>query len=195
MRQISGVTGAGPLLHRAILDVARRYEPGTLPSPATAGAQRIAICQLSGQRAGATCPGTDEWFLPGTGPLGGCDWHGPDGSVAWPAEYAQWAAQSGLDARRTGGAAAPASVLAASDSGFSIVSPLQGDRYEIPPGTDPRYATIGLRAAGAPGDEPVRWWVDGRPERAARWRLRSGTHAIRAVAASGRSDEVTIQVR
>jgi penicillin-binding protein 1C len=223
MRQVSGVTGAGPLLHRALVDVARRYEPGVLASPAAAGAVRVAVCRLSGLLAGAQCPGTEEWFLPGTEPAADCDWHRPGGTVAWPAEYAPWAQQNGR-----GDAALVAAVLAAgrgpgdraalasvpsgappasgagpavvpanaeADSGFRITSPLPGDRYQVPPGVDPRYATIALRAAGAPEDAPVRWYVDGRPTRAKRWQLRSGAHAFRAVARSGRVAEAQISVR
>ena len=84
-----------PLLHRALVDVSRRYEPGVLPSPASAGAVRLTVCRLSGLRAGADCPGTEEWFLPGTEPAGDCDWHRAGGTVAWPAAYAPWAQQNG----------------------------------------------------------------------------------------------------
>jgi penicillin-binding protein 1C len=213
MRQVSGVTGAGPLLHRALVDVARRYEPGVLTSPAAAGAVRVAVCRLSGLRAGAECPGTDEWFLPGTEPVGDCDWHGANGRVTWPAAYAPWAQQNGRgdvaglvaavlapataaeDARTAPPGAAMPPTHAAPDSGFRIVSPLDGDRYQVPPGVDARYATIALRVAGAPDDAPVRWWVDGRPTRAARWQLRTGAHAFRAVARSGRVAEAQISVR
>jgi membrane carboxypeptidase/penicillin-binding protein PbpC len=58
-----------------------------------------------------------------------------------------------------------------------------------------RYATIALRAVGRTEDEPVRWLVDGRRTAATRWPLRSGTHTIRALAASGRRASVTIRVR
>jgi penicillin-binding protein 1C len=225
MRQVSGVTGAGPLLHRALVDVARKYDPGVLPSPAAAGAVRVVVCRLSGRRAGADCPGTEEWFLPGTEPAGDCDWHRAGGAVAWPAAYAPWAQQNGrgdgagsvsaafasaaasgspsdpgptptpgtAPARTAGASVAP--TRAAADTSFRIVSPLHGDRYQVPPGVDPRYATIALRAAGAPEDAPVRWWVDGRPTRAERWQLRSGAHAFRAVARSGRVAEAQISVR
>jgi hypothetical protein len=36
--------------------------------------------------------------------------------------------------------------------------------------------------------------VDGRPVASTRWQLHAGTHAIRAVGASGREAEVTIVV-
>jgi membrane carboxypeptidase/penicillin-binding protein PbpC len=85
--------------------------------------------------------------------------------------------------------------LSARDAEFRIISPLNGDRYEIPAGTDPRYATIPLRAVGAAADTPIRWFVDGQPSPSDRWQLRSGRHAIRAVGASGRVAEVAVQVR
>ena len=146
MRQVSGVTGAGPLLHRALLDVAKRYAPGVLPTPDAVGATRVRIC----------CPATDEWFLPGTAPA--------------PSQLA--------------------SSTPARDS-FAILSPLEGDKYEIPPGIDPRFATIPLRASSS----PVHWFVDGKPAPTARWQLSSGHHAIRAVGTTGQSAEVAIEVR
>lgn len=209
MRQVSGVTGAGPLLHRALIDVARRYEPGVLPSPAAAGGMRVSVCRLSGLRATPECPGTDEWFQPGTEPGRDCTWHRANGALALPAEYAAWVRQSGLESAGSDSTIGPVSASgfpgaeAASDAGTAtpagsrlrIVSPLDGDRYQVPPGVDARYATIALRTEGAPDDSPVRWWVDGALTRAARWQLRPGPHAIRAVARSGRVAAVTIQVR
>ncbi|MBA3260672.1 MAG: penicillin-binding protein 1C, partial [Gemmatimonadales bacterium] len=56
MEGVSGVRGAGPLLHRAVLATARRYPPGQLPAPASAGAVPAGICRLSGLRASARCP-------------------------------------------------------------------------------------------------------------------------------------------
>ena len=75
MEGVSGVAGAGPLLHRATLLTARRHAPGGLPTPEQLGARPISICRLSGLRAGARCPVSSEWFLPGTVPGDTCDWH------------------------------------------------------------------------------------------------------------------------
>jgi len=77
---------------------------------------------------------------------------------------------------------------------FQIVSPRAGDRYEIPPGIDPRYATIALRATAPPGDGAVRWFVDGRQIHNSRYVLTPGTHVIRAVAALGATDQTRIDV-
>jgi penicillin-binding protein 1C len=171
MRAVSGVTGAGPLLHRAMLVTARRYPPGDLESPRALGATKVRICALSGLRAAAGCPDLDEWFLVGTTPERSCDWH-QGSTIVWPAEYIEWAEQNGAAgeaaASETAASEAAASEAAAKKTAargggaqFQIVSPRGGDRYEIPPGIDPRYATIALRAAAMPVDGAVRWY--GRP--------------------------------
>lgn len=198
MRGVSGVTGAGPLLHRAMLVTAKRFAPGDLSSPGTFGAARVRICALSGLRATPECHGQDldEWFLPGTAPRQECDWH-RGGAIVWPAEFVEWAEQNGRGETAAGKAAAgkaAADTAAARASQFAIVSPRQDDRYEIPPGIDARYATIALRVASAPSDGRVRWFIDGRAISTSRWRLVPGHHIARAVTASGQRDEVEFEV-
>ena len=184
MQGVGGITGAGPLLHRAALLVAQRYPPGTLPAPAQAGAVAVRVCRLSGLRAGPECPPMSEWFMPGTEPTRQCDWHRA-GGVVLPVEYAAW----------TGSAPPAASAMPAEGpAGFRIISPQDGDRYSLPVGADARYATIALRAAGGDGSR-VRWFVDGREWRDERWRLAPGRHVIRAVTVRGASDEVQIEVK
>ena len=200
MRGVSGVSGAGPLLHRAMLVAAKRFAPGDLPAPSTVGATRVRICALSGLRVTAACQGQDldEWFLSGTAPQRECDWH-QEGRIVWPAEFVEWAEQNGRAEHQT---EVPPVHLAESGSGgedrgasqFQIVSPRAGDRYEIPPGIDPRYATIALRAASGPGDASVTWFVDGHRIVASRWTLVPGRHVARAVTAAGKSDEVPFEV-
>lgn len=231
MEGVSGVSGAGPLLHRATLLTARRYAPGVLPSPASVGARPVEICRLSGLRAVAGCPHMTEWFAPGTEPTDTCDWHRADGSVVLPREYATW-----LERRARDDAAADGAVLASARAavagsgsgdarargasreasgdveaagrvgaaasppadgegdGFRITSPSDGDRYQIPPGVDPRYATVALRAAGARDPERIRWTVDGSAWHRARLPLTPGEHRISAITARGDSAEVRIVV-
>lgn len=187
MQGVGGITGAGPLLHRAALLVAQRYPPGVLPSPAHSGAVPARVCRLSGLLAGPDCPPMTEWFVPGTQPARPCDWH-RNGRVELPAEYAEWAGTQGASP-------VTAAVAGTEPDRFRILSPQNGDRYTIPAGGDPRYATIALRAAGGGGDgSRVRWLVDGREWREARWRLVPGRHTVRAVDARGNSDVVTIDV-
>jgi penicillin-binding protein 1C len=206
MNDVSGVAGAGPLLHRVIVLTAQSYAPGALPPPPSVGAVPVTICQLSGLRATPGCPAMVEWFVPGTEPARMCDWH-RDGRVHLPPEYAEWAEQTGSrsDVALTGQQETPvkAAVPRAADEGasaapsahgepFRILSPEEGDKYRIPPGIEARYATIALRAAGGTG--AIRWWIDGRPTPTTRWQLVPGTHTIRAVTASGDSAEVRIAV-
>jgi len=172
MQGVGGITGAGPLLHRAVLLTARAYPPGVLPTPRQAGAVAVRICRLSGLRATPECPQMVEWFAPSTEPNRDCDWH-RGGSVVLPAEYAEWRASAA----------------------FRITSPQDGDRYGVPVGVDGRYATLALRAAGGASDLGVRWFVDGRETRESRWQLTPGTHIIRAETPRGERDEVRIEVR
>jgi penicillin-binding protein 1C len=195
MQGVGGITGAGPLLHRAVLLVARRYPPGDLLQPAQAALVMARVCRLSGMLATRDCPGMDEWFLPGTEPTRACDWHQGGGRVAWPAAYAEWAATAGLSDGRTVGQSPPNSpTVRPSDSPtFHILSPRDGDRYSLPVGADPRYATVALRAAGGGGS--VHWLVDGRLVSGERWTLAPGRHVIRAETPRGDRDEVRIDVR
>jgi penicillin-binding protein 1C len=208
MDGVSGVSGAGPLLHRAVLLTADRYPPGSLPTPRETGAVSARICRLSGLLATDHCPATTEWFAPGQVPERNCDWHMPGGGIRLPAEFADWAdagaspgisaaeSESAWPARRNSNHAAerPASLPApAVAEPFRIVSPEDGDEYDVPPGVEARYATIALRAGGGRGGL-VRWWVDGQPVANARWTLRTGAHVVRAEGSSGERAEVRISV-
>lgn len=197
MEGVSGIAGAGPLLHRAALLTAARHAPGVLPTPEQFGARPLAICRLSGMLATDRCPQTTEFFLPGTLPLQPCSWHDALGRVTLPPQFADWAQQSAAVALRVTGTGKPPSVAAATDTasnGFHITSPSSGDVFRFVPGVDPRYSTIGLRAAGAPRSARVRWSVDGRLLSGTRLPMLPGRHVVRASA--GRlSDEVVIEVK
>lgn len=187
MDRVSGVTGAGPLLHRAVLAVAARYAPGNLPTPAEAGAVPVTICSLSGLRAGPHCPHQVEWFPRERVPATVCDWH-REGELQLPAEYQEWAARNHAPA---------VTFVAAADSGasragFRITSPGDGDIYQVPPGVDPRYATIPLRVAGAPAGA-VEWRINGERFRGGRWPLEPGDYQFVAVSGNDR-DSVRVQV-
>jgi len=200
MQGVSGVTGAGPLLHRAIMATAKRISPGALTTPAEVGAVSVPVCRLSGLLATADCAQLSEWFVPGTVPTQRDDWeHG--GRVTLPVEYADWAAGATAGAGRE-----PRGGLATGDAGhhvperdsasskrFRILSPLDGDRYAIPSGVEARYATISLRAAGS-GAEHVRWTIDGRTYTRNRWSLEPGPHVVQAMSSGGETAEARITV-
>jgi penicillin-binding protein 1C len=204
MEGVSGITGAGPLLHRAVLATAARYAPGHLPTPAESGLIPRTICRVSGLLASPECPTATEYFLPDALPTATCDWH-RDGGVHLPAEYAEWRATEGAEApgaltalaeryRHEEGTPAMGRVrVGGAPSRLTITSPERGDRYRIPPGVDGRYATIALRATGAPAGVLIRWRVDGRVVSGGRWALVPGRHRLRAEAGV-LADEVEIEV-
>ena len=202
MEGVSGVTGAGPLLHRAIMATARHVPPGALTSPSDVGAVSIPVCRLSGMRATARCAKLNEWFVRGTEPTREDDWE-RGGRVVLPDEYAEWALDAVLSGASEEASAASASpepsgarrhpLLVAAPASFRILSPLDGDRYAIPPGVEAQYASIPLRAGGR-GADAVEWSVDGRPCAGGRWALEPGKHVIGATSATGERVAVRIVV-
>jgi penicillin-binding protein 1C len=199
MEGVSGVTGAGPLLHRAVMAVARRIPPGALATPADVGAVHVPVCRLSGMRATTHCAKIDEWFVRGTEPAREDDWE-RGGRITLPAEYAEWAANGQSPAivgparaQTASNVAGPRGEHADSVKSFHIVSPTDGDRYSVPPGVEAKYATIPLRAAG-PGADRVEWIVDGKTYSAERWPLTPGAHVIRAKSARGMAVSVRVTV-
>lgn len=74
MKDVSGITGAGPLFKR----VMTRAMQGRQPEPLVQRArfEALDICPLSGQRLTPACPSIlHEVFLPGTAPAGFCRMH------------------------------------------------------------------------------------------------------------------------
>ncbi len=212
MQGVSGISGAGPLLYRAVLQVARRYAPGALPTPAAVGAEAEPVCALSGLRATPGCASLVEWFLPGTPPTRSDDWQRA-GRTTLPPEYAEWLSLEDADhpsspVLRNGAAAAgePANIAVSSTRGYAtqpesrtlpdvrrrIVSPQDGDVYEVPVGVRPEFATLPLAALPADG---VRWRIDGRPFMGARWPIAEGRHEVSAEWPDGARDSVRINVR
>ena len=213
MDGVSGVSGAGPLLHRAVLATSRRHAPGALPSPSSTGAVAVSVCRLSGLRATERCPTMVEWFSADSAPTRTCDWHGP-GETRLPPEYAEWVQQEGgpfavtasassnagtaglergVVHSRAADAGYPASDAAPVATGLRILSPQMGDVYRVPSGVDAHYATVALRAAGG-SDRRTRWFVDGREHRGERWALERGRHRIRVVDGVGEAAEVSVEV-
>jgi penicillin-binding protein 1C len=189
MQGVSGVSGAGPLLQRAVLLTAARHDPGVLTTPAQVGAVVARICALSGKRATAHCPHAVEWFIPGTEPEHECDWHTKNG-VTLPPEYAEWSQQLARPNHRI----AVVDSAASEEQRFRIVSPQHGDRYAVPPNVEARYASVGLLAAGGAGPEGVAWFANGERVRSGRLRLTAGEHLISARSRSGESHEVLITI-
>lgn len=191
MDRVSGISGAGPLLHRIVLLTAQRYDPGSLPQPEETGAVAVTICSLSGELAGPDCPQQTEWFTPRSAPSGVCGWH-RHGGVMLPALYQEWADQAGAGFRAYSVTSSVSGDTSA--GGFRITSPVPGDRYSVPPGVVARYATIALRSAGSRDPGGIRWTVNGKEVTGPRWVLEPGRFTVTARARSGEVDSVHFEV-
>jgi penicillin-binding protein 1C len=191
MEHVSGITGAGPIFQR----VMRRAMRGVAPAPLVDRGRfdHAPICPLSGQRAGASCPGAlDEVFLPGSAPAEPCAMHrrsagGP--GVAVGPEYASWAAREGLRvALDPALSAAPRhsadGPLSADAGAPRLLAPADGDEYALDPGIPGRDQTIPVRVSASVSTGRLEISVDGaaRTELAPPYRTRvaarAGTHRV-----------------
>ncbi|MES2179013.1 MAG: penicillin-binding protein 1C [Gemmatimonadota bacterium] len=190
MQGVSGVAGAGPLLHRVVMETAKRVAPGAFVTPSEAGAIPVAVCRLSGLRATGTCAQLTEWFVPGSEPAQSDDWE-RRGAQSLPEVYAEWSAR-----QAAAGANVPRVLsrsVTDSSARFMITSPRDGDRYAMPLEDESAYATIALRASGARAQH-LKWFVDGKPIAGGRWSLAEGAHVFRAVSPGGDSVEARVTV-
>jgi len=200
MVDVSGITGAGPLL-RDIAETAHDRARGEARRPE--GLEKVRVCPLSGLLPGERCPGARvEWFVKGTAPTTRCDWHrevevdangalatGCPGAsrrlvVAWPPEYASWAAETGqirwpdVDRSCASGGDAPTVTRA------GIAWPPDGVAFYLDPRDPAENQAIPLRAAAPAGARSAEWRVDGQtvatlgPPFSARWVPSPGDHRV-----------------
>src|SRR5262249_50245657 len=74
MKNVSGITGAGPIFRAGMLLAMRGLVPAPLVDPTHL--EEVSICPLSGERASPDCPGhMDEVFVRGTAPVHACTMH------------------------------------------------------------------------------------------------------------------------
>lgn len=218
MRDVSGVTGAGPIWHDFMAAVTADQPPSAFPVPD--GLTQIEICADSGLLPGpndgarVACPNRrTEWFIVGTEPQRVDRQHvrGADGRVYWQLgpEYQAWARENDFPQP-------PAEVTAVGGAGqlaqeggpaLRLVSPDPGRFLRIDPGL-PREAqqlpvtalpTVALRGPITLTVDGEPFAVVGAPEWSAWWRLAEGRHVFGAygVAADGRevrAEDVVIVV-
>ena len=216
LRRSSGVTGAAPIFHDVLL-AAERHLTGRAPDSIAAIAppiverpghlERVAVCGLSGMRAGDACLSrTSEW-LPADADAAACSWHHQTESgpvVIWPAEYREWAGSRTPQPLYHAARPAPSqgqTVKVVETKGLSIVSPAEGAVYLIDPTLPAQFQGLALRASPAPSATLVRWSVNDRVVGTAEaadplmWPLSRGRHHIQARDEVGNVAETTITVR
>ncbi|MBK9645512.1 MAG: penicillin-binding protein 1C [Deltaproteobacteria bacterium] len=200
MREVSGITGAAPLL-RAIAERAQLGLHDQLPR--VKGLIPREICPLSGALVGPSCPGARlERFLPGTAPDAVCPWHvevplDDSGALAvgcpntstrlvvrWPAEAQAWAAEANLPRwpERDNSCVTPEG--AATTTSPAIVYPGDGLSFFLEPDRPAEHQAIPLRAAAPSAAKTAIWRVDGvplppvGPPFSTRWPLSPGAHTL-----------------
>ncbi len=207
MKNSSGVTGAGPIFHDAML-AAERSVLGRLPGPADPpilpvpeGLVEVTLCATSGSKAGEACPSTTREWLRASDLPPVCRWHVREGGslrTFYPPEYRSWAA-----ARRSVDAPSDAAPEPPGAPGraLAIETPPDGTTYWIDPTLRPEYQALELTVAGARAGDTIRWRLDGRAlgaspaGRPLRWPLARGEHTLEAEDGRGGRATSTFTVR
>ncbi|WP_052375451.1 penicillin-binding protein 1C [Chondromyces apiculatus] len=216
---VSGVTGAGPLLHGAMVAAARLRPPHAFEPVDPAAIVEVEICSLSGKRPTAVCPHRRGELLPReeVEALGSCDMHeevlidrqtglraGPlcRGDAVEARVMERYEARLAGWARAAGRPVAPeemsprcgeeAAQEGARREAMGVVFPVEGARFVMDASVASVQA-IRLRASVPRGARRPRFVVDGQvlaaPEGWADYALKPGAHRVRAEAEGARPSE------
>jgi penicillin-binding protein 1C len=216
MREVSGITGAAPLL-RAIAERAQLGLHDQLPR--VKGLIPREICPLSGALVGPSCPGARlERFLPGTAPDEVCPWHvelplDASGALAWgcpnttsrlvvrwPPEAQAWAAEANLPRWPDQDHSCVAQAGATATTAPAIVYPGDGLSFFLEPDRPAEHQAIPLRAAAPSAARSAIWRVDGvplppvGPPFSTRWPLSPGAHTLSLSVDGVEAPTVTVYV-
>ncbi len=185
MRDVTGLTGAGPIWHQFIRTVLSG-RPAT-PFPPPLGLVQVDICALSGMLPGPACPyRSEEWFIPGTEPKQSDTLYKEvsidqtTGKIAAPStppdriikkvvldlppEAQPWAHSQGLTLLSDVQYAAPGdpSVTPVQASALlQLVSPDPNAIFRLTPDLPAEQQKIAIQAVGEAGLSDVSLWVDG----------------------------------
>ncbi len=194
MRQVSGVSGAGPIFTDIVMFL--HMPPFGQPPPDFAVPERLtqrAVCARSGKLPTRLCEKTiNEWFIDGKAPAESCDVHHEyrirtaDGRertrtyLVFPPEYSAWAQSEGLPAPPPGSREnARSRVRSSRIDRLMIVSPNTGDYFRIDPVLRREYQTITIAGFVPRGLSGVRLRVNGTQEipfdeTGVQWQLQKG---------------------
>ena len=208
MQDVSGVTGAAPLLHAVLLHlVGDAASPDFAPPP---GLSRVAICPLSGGAHTPLCPTAVEEWLPVDKIQQPCDLHaeiaidrrtGLRASPTCPPEHVVREVFAVLPPQFDRWSHAhlpqPPPLLTQPNTQLAIDEPPDGAVYQRDSQLPDAVQQVSLSAHGA---SPIRWQVDGHPlpqtqsgERRF-WTPLPGRHRIRATDSRDGQAQVVIEV-
>lgn len=163
MKDVSGITGAGPIVHRLLIGAMRNVPRAPLID--NARLTSALICPLSGAPIGPGCPhAVRERFLTGRVPTQRCTMH----RVVWHARrqrtatdvgarYYSWARGEGWEIDPIERGVANAEALPA-----RLIAPAQGDEYLLDPTQPAGDQMIPLRVAAAAGTKELEVRLDRR---------------------------------
>ena len=220
MRDVTGVTGAGPIWHQFMRAVHTGLPEKTFPRPA--GLSRVAICSLSGKLPTDFCPYLYfEWFISGTEPTEQDTFYRSvavdrlDQTLADPETPAErrvehlvldlppqvhpWARAQGLTLYSDLVSASPQApgALIVDNIPLRIVAP--GDRmiYRLAPELSLEMQQLHLQAVAEAGLVGISLWLDGRqlaafsgPPYETWWALEVGRHQVWATALTPEGEQV-----
>ncbi len=220
MRGTSGITGAGPIFHDAMLAATRSLPPQSFPKPESI--HTVVICRLSGLLPTPLCPHTiDDSFVVGSEPTKhdtifqtkNIDVRngllaGPDCDTTFvrslpvtvfPPELRTWARENGWQLAPERYSPACLGKQEPSES-LVITRPHDGDSILLDPLIPDDREMIRFTAQAPTGIESVEWIVDGRtigsassPFFTLEWHPLVGRHSIQA-RSKGMQDTVQISV-
>lgn len=222
MKNVSGVTGAGPIFH-SIMNLLYKRKYGKIPygekslDEIPRGIIKLGICPVSGMLASEYCEGKiSEYFIEGSEPREICNWHTvlridrrngllagegtPDKFVTGklflipPPTFMEWAKKRGLNP--------PEKFSSLKEHEFEIVHPVDGAIFQSLPDLPKNYQSLRLELKTDITWEKVIWMVDGKfftissfPFRE-RWNIEKGMHEICAKLENGKyKDRVRIFVQ
>jgi penicillin-binding protein 1C len=195
MNDVSGVDGAGPIWHDAMMAAALSRRMSWYARPA--GIVEATVCAPTGLLPGPDCPSpVRELFVSGTEPVTRERYYtrAADGSLLIdpPTEARAWARDAGLSL--SGGPGAERT------DPLRIIAPATGSVYWLAPELDAQQVV--LRAAAAPGSENLTFAIDGvfagdaaAADPAVTWTLAPGRHTLRVSAPGGYATTSTFEVR
>jgi len=224
MGNISGITGAGPLLREVIELATSGRDPAPFPRPPGVTDRRV--CSLSGALPGPACSYThEEVFVAGTEPRHTCAFHVkaevdvrngklagpgcPEGVrrtavfESYPPGLHEWAEQAGRPLLPPYSEHCPGHgpVEPAGEATASIASPRDGALFAVSPDVPTHLQLIEVKMVLPPGTGSASLLVDGRkagtaagPPWIVDWVLEPGEHLFAVRAAGLTSDPITVFV-
>ena len=196
MADVTGSIGPALVLRAIFAELNREVETRALfrdPS-----LQKLRICRITGARAGANCPGTDELFIPGHLPAEKCQIHNAGQGLTSGSDAA-----APEDLREAnGGGPEPASLEQAANGrphhqyGPRISQPTEELHLAKDPRIPDQFEAFQFKVAESPAGARIDWIVDGstvatteRPEYL--WPVARGSHSVAARVVAGAASTVT----